>query len=29
MDQNCIFCQIATGQVPAFKIYEDQFVVAF
>jgi len=29
MDPQCIFCQIVTGQVPAFKVYEDQFVIAY
>ncbi len=26
---DCIFCQIAAGQIPATKIYEDETVVAF
>ncbi|MCK9221605.1 MAG: histidine triad nucleotide-binding protein [Limnochordia bacterium] len=25
----CLFCKIATGQVPADKVYEDELVVAF
>lgn len=25
----CIFCNIAGGQVPADKVYEDEFVVGF
>ncbi len=25
----CIFCKIASGQIPAVKIYEDDVVVAF
>jgi len=27
--QECIFCKIASGQIPATKIYEDDVVVAF
>jgi histidine triad (HIT) family protein len=27
--QDCIFCRIASGQIPATKIYEDEVVVAF
>jgi histidine triad (HIT) family protein len=27
--QDCIFCKIASGQIPAIKIYEDEVVVAF
>ena len=27
--QECIFCKIASGQIPAAKIYEDEIVVAF
>ena len=27
--QECIFCKIASGQIPATKIYEDEVVVAF
>ncbi|MGD0552012.1 MAG: HIT family protein [Sedimentisphaerales bacterium] len=27
--QDCIFCKIASGQIPAAKIYEDEVVVAF
>jgi histidine triad (HIT) family protein len=27
--QECIFCKIASGQIPALKIYEDDVVVAF
>ena len=26
---NCIFCKIASGQIPSAKIYEDEVVVAF
>jgi histidine triad (HIT) family protein len=29
MVENCIFCQIVKGQIPAFKIYEDQDFLAF
>ena len=25
----CIFCKIATGEIPCYKIYEDNFVLAF
>jgi histidine triad (HIT) family protein len=27
--QECIFCRIASGQIPAIKVYEDDVVVAF
>jgi histidine triad (HIT) family protein len=27
--QDCVFCKIASGQIPATKIYEDDIVVAF
>ena len=27
--QDCIFCKIASGQIPSAKIYEDEIVVAF
>lgn len=27
--QECIFCKIASGQIPAIKIFEDEVVVAF
>lgn len=26
---NCIFCKIAKGEIPNFKIYEDEFTYAF
>ncbi|MFA6410182.1 MAG: HIT family protein [Candidatus Buchananbacteria bacterium] len=29
MDENCIFCQIISGQIPSTKIYEDDKVLAF
>ena len=28
-DDNCIFCKIAAGEIPASKIYEDERAVAF
>ena len=28
-DPNCLFCKIATGQIPAKKVYEDDEMVAF
>jgi histidine triad (HIT) family protein len=28
-DPNCIFCKIIAGQIPCFKVYEDDAVVAF
>jgi histidine triad (HIT) family protein len=28
-DPNCIFCKIATGQIPAQKVFEDDEIVAF
>jgi histidine triad (HIT) family protein len=27
--ENCIFCKIAAGEIPADKVYEDDKVVAF
>jgi len=27
--ENCIFCKIAAGEIPATKVYEDDTVVAF
>jgi len=27
--QDCIFCKIASGQIPSIKLYEDDIVVAF
>ena len=27
--QECIFCKIASGQIPATKVYEDEVIVAF
>lgn len=29
MEENCIFCKIAQGQIPAEKIYEDENIVSF
>lgn len=26
---DCLFCKIATGEIPSTKIYEDKFVYAF
>lgn len=26
---NCIFCKIANGEIPCYKIYEDDIVLAF
>ncbi|MET0625346.1 MAG: histidine triad nucleotide-binding protein [Pyrinomonadaceae bacterium] len=28
-EQNCIFCKIAAGEIPAAKLYEDERAVAF
>lgn len=28
-DKECIFCQIVAGKVPCFKIYEDDYFLAF
>lgn len=27
--ENCIFCKIATGEIPAHKVYEDDDFIAF
>lgn len=27
--ENCIFCKIIKGEVPSYKVYEDDFVYAF
>ncbi|MFH1582942.1 MAG: HIT family protein [Candidatus Falkowbacteria bacterium] len=27
--ENCIFCKIITGEIPSFKVYEDEQVLAF
>ena len=29
MKNNCIFCAIAAGEIPSFKIYEDDDVLAY
>ena len=29
MKNNCIFCAIAEGEIPSFKIYEDDLVLAY
>ena len=29
MDDNCIFCKIAAGEIPCHKLYEDDRVLAF
>ncbi|MCL2540454.1 MAG: HIT family protein [Firmicutes bacterium] len=26
---NCIFCKIIAGEIPCYKVYEDEFVLAF
>jgi len=28
-DPSCVFCKIAAGQIPCYKIYEDERVLAF
>ena len=27
--ENCLFCKIAAGQIPATKVYEDDLILAF
>lgn len=27
--EDCIFCKIANGEIPSYKVYEDEVVVAF
>ncbi|MEG2260794.1 MAG: histidine triad nucleotide-binding protein [Raoultibacter sp.] len=27
--QECLFCKIAAGEIPATKVYEDEYLVAF
>ena len=27
--ENCIFCKIVNGQIPSYKIYEDEHIYAF
>jgi histidine triad (HIT) family protein len=29
MEDNCIFCKIAAGEIPSSKVYEDELIVAF
>ena len=29
MDNNCLFCKIAKGEIPSQKVYEDEKVFAF
>lgn len=29
MREKCIFCQIANGEIPCYKLYEDSHVLAF
>ena len=29
MQQDCIFCRIAAGEIPCFMLYEDEFTAAF
>lgn len=29
MNENCLFCKIASGAIPAAKVYEDEVCVAF
>lgn len=29
MEEGCIFCKIAAGTIPCFKIYEDDLVISF
>lgn len=28
-DANCIFCKIVAGEIPCFKLYEDDLTIAF
>ncbi len=28
-EENCIFCKIVAGEIPATKIYEDDYTIAF
>jgi histidine triad (HIT) family protein len=28
-DSNCIFCKIVAGEIPSYKVYEDENVLAF
>ena len=29
MQENCLFCKIAAGEVPSSKVYEDEKILAF
>ncbi len=29
MNENCLFCKIAKGEIPSTKVYEDDYVLAF
>lgn len=29
MTNNCVFCAIAAGEIPCFKVYEDDLVLAY
>ena len=29
MKNDCIFCAIAAGEIPSFKVYEDDLVLAY
>ena len=29
MEENCIFCKIIKGELPSYKIYEDEYVLCF
>ena len=29
MKNNCVFCAIAVGEIPSFKVYEDDLVLAY
>lgn len=29
MEQNCIFCKIVKGEIPSYKVYEDDHFIAF
>lgn len=29
MDENCLFCKIVSGAIPASKVYEDDVCIAF
>jgi histidine triad (HIT) family protein len=29
MEQRCIFCKIVTGEIPSYKVYEDENFIAF